>query len=420
MGDSNPDELRMLVARKPVTEPGGPVLPPQPRWQAPPVDWNDYDVPRIWDSLSCLDHEETWEQARAIARQADLLNAQADDLVRLRERLATAWSGGQSPAAAAALGRIDWLVRALRADALAAETTARGTDGVLAAMAAAKRAMEPIANKWLGVTRTDPRAWHSKADTLNERAREIMISTDAVVRDHRTNIIVPDPTEPTASPLPALQPNPDPRRPRGARIGSGGSTMSGLHVAGPSPTPNGSGVTPPGTAEPPPTDAPVEPGPVLSGLPVPGISGGTPSALPIFPGSEYARGGGAYVMPSGSVTTGYVMPMSPRPGAGGQGLGPVAGTGGMMPMPMPMGGPMAGRGADGSGNYRQSARTRWEVSQGGPAVIEPGPGTSPESAAIEPDPDEFREWFTETAMPWRLAGNSTEQAPIVTIRRGVS
>ncbi|GAA1610424.1 hypothetical protein ACFQY4_01415 [Catellatospora bangladeshensis] len=384
MTEANPNELRMLVTRTPSDATAG-KLPPQPHWPAPPVDWNDYDVPRIWDSLGCLDHEVTWDQARTIARQGDLLNAQAEALERLRDRLAEAWSGGQTPAAAAALGKIDWLIKAIRADALAAATTARGVNGVLETMASAKRAMEPVANRWLGVTRTDPRAWRPLADELNEKARKIMVSADAVIRDHRENIIVPAQTRPPT--VAVVVPPPDPRKPV-----AGGSRFNG--DASTDWTPGAkSGVHAPSGAEPVETEIPAEPGPVLSGLPVPGISGGVPSALPIFPGSEYARGGGAYVMPGGAGTPGQVVPMPARPAAVPQGSGP-GGSVGMMPMPTPMGGATPGSGGGSGDRYRQGAHTRWEVQQGGPAVIEPGPQLGPRPAESELDPDDFREWFT--------------------------
>ncbi len=404
------NELRILVARTP-SDLTAAKLPPQPRWPVPPVDWNDYDVPRIWDSLGCVDHEVTWEQVRSIARQGDLLNAQADALERLRERLAAAWSGGQTPAAAAALGKVDWLIKAIRADALAAATTARGVNGVLESMASAKRAMEPVAHKWLGVTKTDPRAWRSMADELNERARKIMVSTDAVIRDHRANIIVPAQTRPPT--VAVIVPAPDPRKP-----GGGGSRVTGS-ASGDWTSEGGPGARDLSGADPVDVAMPAQPGPVLSGLPVPGISGGVPSALPIFPGSEYARGGGAYVMPGGVGTSGHVVAMPARPTALPQGLGSASGPMGMMPMPTPMGGASPGRAGGAGEQYRQAARTRWEVSQGGPAVIEPGPQLHPRLVEGEPDPDQFREWFTEAAMPWRLA-DASEPAPMVTIRRGAA
>ncbi|WP_212840040.1 hypothetical protein [Catellatospora sp. IY07-71] len=399
--------LHTFVARRPSGAAG---LPPQSQWEAPPVDWNDYDVPRMWDSLGCIDHEETWEQARVIARQAEALNAQADELVRLRERLADAWSGGQTPAGVAALGKIDWLIGALRADALAASTTARGVDGVLDTMKSARRAMEPIAAQWLGITRTDSRGWRAKADALNNRAREIMSTADAMIGDYRTNIVVPARTDAQVSTLPRIE---DLTK----RTGSLEKPPRVVNAKGPSPA---DVVTPPSADNPPAgVETPEEVWPAPAGQPVPGLSAGTASALPIFPGSPHAPGGGAFVMPNGSGSSGYVVSMPATPRTAGQGFAPSGGTPpGMMPMPMQMGGNTSNAG--GNGLSRSVAATRWEVQKGGPALIEPGPGDAPPLPSIDPDPDEFREWFAGTAMPWRSDNGPGEQAPIVTIRRGTT
>ncbi len=406
MADSNPDVLHTFVLRRLSEQTTA--LPAQSLWQAPPVDWNDYDVPRIWDSLNCVDHDETWEQGRVIARQAEALNAQADELVRIRERLAGAWSGGQTPAAIAALGKIDWLINALRADARAASTTARGVDGVLDTMKSARRAMEPIAREWLGITRTDSRGWRARADGLNNRAREIMFTADAMIRDHRTNIVVPAKTDAKIGVLPRVED-------LTTKTGSLGNWPSTVNVKGPSPV----GAVSPGSVGGFPADVepPDEAGPAPAGQPVPGLSSGTASALPIFPGSSYAPRGGAFVMPNGVGSSGYITQMPAMLGTAGQNLGPSGGAPpGMMPMPMPMGGHTPNTGTTGAS--RSAAGTRWEVRQGGPAVIAPGPGDAAALPPVDPDPDEFREWFAETAMPWRVNDEPGGQAPIVTIRRG--
>ncbi|WP_144119726.1 hypothetical protein [Catellatospora sichuanensis] len=388
-------------------------LPPQPTWRYAFTNWDRYDIPRIWDGVSCVSRSETWDQAQSIGRQADQLNAQADDLERLRERLAAAWSGGQTPAAAAALERISLLISSLRADALAATTTARGVNGVLEAMAAARQKLAPIVNEYLEITNEHhPYAWRHEATRLNEQAREVMMATEQAIRDHRKNIIVPAQVEQRGV---TFTPEPQPTTPKPLGTGPEGYTpdVFGPPESGPTDS-SASWPVSRGPAEV--ADDMEQEFPQPIGRPVPGLSSGGTAMLPIFPGSPYAPQGGAYVMPTDAGATGYVMPMSNAPGASHAGSRG-GGMPGLMPMPTPLGGAPSGRGGDGP-YYRRGADTRWEVRQGIRSVIEPEarPGLP------KPEPmhnvEDFREWYTEVAMPWRLGESPQEPAPTVVIRRG--
>ncbi|GAB4059604.1 hypothetical protein [Catellatospora paridis] len=388
-------------------------LPEQPVWKVVFTNWDQYDVPRIWDSLSCVSQPETREQTQNIARSADQLNAQADQLERLRVRLAAAWSAGQSAAAAAAVGQIDALIGALRANAYAAAVTARGVNGVVEAMTSARQQLEPIVNEYFGITSEHHvYAWRPVAGRLNQQAREVMISAEQAIRDHRKSIVLPEPTEAFWTYRETLKPGekkdveqPDPRshwRPPGTPLPSSSTPAprrdSDLIAEDDDQSPVG--------------------GPVLGGMPVPGIPPGGASVLPILPGSPYAPAGGAYVMPTGSSgAAGYVVPMVAGV-ASGPGSRVGANMPGMLPMPTPMGAPSSNRSGDAGSLYRQGSNTRWDVRQGGPAVI--GPITQPaqERAAASSEAEEFRQWYTEVAMPWRLAGEHGEPMPTVTIRRG--
>jgi hypothetical protein len=388
-------------------------LPPQPTWTVNVTDWADYDVPRIWDSLSCLNHPETWEQAQNVARYADRLNAQAEDLERLRERLSAAWSGGRTPAAAAALGRIGALIVGLRADALAAATTARGVNGVLEAMSTAKQQLEPIVDRYFKITEeSHPYAWRSTAMWLNEQAREVMLATEKAISDGRANIVISRAMAPfRAADVDLEEPQPTVPRPAGRRDTWPHVTPGDRHVSVPS---RAMGSAPGAMSE---DDGEFRDGPMLGGIPVPPISAGEGSVLPIFPGNPYAPGGGAYVLPGGT-GNGYVLPMQPpwtaTSSAGTRGGSSVPG---MMPLPTPMAGRAGSSDADRRSLYRQGTNTRWEVPTGGPSVIEPpSPAAEPREAASSAD--EFREWYTAVAMPWRFQDGTGEPAPTVTIRRG--
>src|SRR3990172_8122095 len=83
--------------------------------------WSSWDVPRIWDVIKIEGDEYAQSQWQGFANLASLLNAHADKLTKQRAALAAAWPAQNSPAAAAALNRVDGLIEAFRADAAAAE-----------------------------------------------------------------------------------------------------------------------------------------------------------------------------------------------------------------------------------------------------------------------------------------------------------
>ncbi len=404
---------------------GGFVARPQEaltRWPTQgQTNWVAVDPPRVWDMIRLEDDELGWEQAKGLRTLSSLLSAQADKLLRHRHAIAERWPAEQSPAASIALKRIDQLIASMRRDSEFALQNALALDGIMSATAKAKSEVHRVVQAWeLTTTDGGPEWWGQEATRLSYLTEQTMTAMERTIRDHRAQVVLPVAVRNVdATPLPA----PDPKTPVRLNGPGTGKDLS-THPAG--------GYGPPPVAAPPPLpgyppliSSPPD-GPELQGVnpPVPAVPGQPVSMLPIAPGNSYAPYGGAYVLPGPGVgQNGYVVAL-PKPGSGAapsiSSVGGGQGAPGMMPMPM--GGPMGQPGGGGgSSSYRRSADTRWAVAQGVSPVIQPMTSdlTVAEPSAEETE-EEFRRWFTQTSMPWRAEEDSTEPAPIVTIRRGAA
>lgn len=384
------------------------------------TNWVSVDPPRAWDMLRNEDDWRGWEQVRALRAMASLLMAQAEKLARHREALAHMWPADHSPAASEALKRIDSLIAWMRQDSEAAIQNALAIDGIMAATAKAKREVGKVVEDWELTTEDGgPEWWDREATRLSYVTEQTMNSTERAIRDHRASIVMPaalqfrEPMKTLGGPKPGDNPPPP----------SGGGPRPARVVTGDI----GAPVVPPTLPGYPPliTDPSGNPSPDLQGSlpPVPATPGQPVSMLPIAPGNPYAPYGGAYVLPGPGVgQSGYVVAL-PQPGSGGAPAisTPARGAGSAGPgfMPMPMGG-LGGqpdRGGAGS-TGRRSGDTRWEVASGVPQIIQPNKLTLPTESSPEQVEEDFRQWFTQTAMPWRTEPESNSPAPIVTIRRG--
>lgn len=381
------------------------------------TNWVSIDPPRAWDMVRHEDDALGWEQIAGLRRLAGLLLAHAEQLDEQRAALAQIWPAEASPASAIALTKIGKLINGMRLESEAALQNALALDGIMTATAKAKQEIHQVVQQWETTTHEGgPEWWDREAARLSYVTEQTMTATERTIRDHRSRITLPvdsrrvdDGERIVGTPAPTPLPS-----------GSTGNRTRG---------PNGPLPPPPPMPGYPPVVSPLpnESGPDLQGMtpPVPAAPGQPVSMLPIAPGSPYAPYGGAYVLPGPGVgKNGYVVSL-PQPGSG---AGPSVSTGvrsggsnlpGMMPMPMPIGGP-AGQpnGQGGNAAYRRRPDTSWAVAQGvvpliAPEVVGRSAETSPEQ--VEED---FRQWFTQTAMPWRNEDNPHGPAPIVTIRRG--
>ena len=394
-------------------------IPEQPSWTPLAcLSWGAYDVPRIWDMVEHEGNAAAWEQVNGFTFLADFLLDQYRIWREQRNRIAAAW---QSPAATEFLNTLDKYGEDLLSDAACARQTAHAWNRTVEALGNARSKIEPLVKQWNEATK-DPNSavWAYTADRLNKQARQIMVETDKAVADARPYIARPNLYKAAFDPGTVINEDENSR------------TETGF-VAG---APAGASQTrvPPVPGYEPLVD--VQPAPQLAATgqqvpqslprivePVPG----TPvSLLPIQPGNMYAPFGGAYVLPGPGVGRGgYVVPMPQPPGTG-----PVTGPRTLMPpsaagvagaasgvpggvMPMPMGGAPGG-GPGHSALYRRP-NVAWQVDKGVPPVIKVD---QDEFVLDRPSPkqeDEFRDWFTDLAYPWRAEFKSSEGAQ-VTIR----
>ncbi|GIG04521.1 hypothetical protein Cco03nite_12210 [Catellatospora coxensis] len=380
------------------------------------TNWVAVDPPRVWDMLRHEDDELGWEQVKGLRAMASLLMAQADKLTRQRDTLARMWPADQSQAAAMALRRLDILIASMRQDSEDAIQNALAIDGIMAATAKAKREVHKIVQAWeLTTNDGGPEWWDREATRLSYLTEQTMDATERAIREHRSQIVSPAPQSiQTSAGLEAPPPPPPPTT----------STTTRDSTVGP-PRPRALIVPPPVPGRPPFIEPlPSDTGPDLQGYipPAPALPGQPVSMLPISPGSPYAPYGGAYVLPGPGVgQNGYVVALPPAgSGAAATVYTPPRTSSAGMPgmMPIPMGGPGQTT-QSGDGAYRRTANTRWEIAYGVSPVIQPGHSTETREPSAQETEETFRQWFTQSAMPWRLDSEPMAQAPIVTIRRGV-
>jgi hypothetical protein len=363
-----------------------------------PIDWNAYDVPRMWDALRREADELAWLQQRGFENLAQLLLSQHDKLKGLRNDLADCWDPQTNQSAVNVFVFLDELIAAIAEDAVAHACTSRGLDGILATLTTAREQLGQIKHRWDNVT-TDlvPEWWDHEADHLNAHARQIIATADQTTGDHRRQITVPYlyqyPTFVAHLQPPTTTPDPHRQTRDTRRIGETNHTA---------PTADS---VPQAPIEPPPAVPGYQPapglGPDLQALPgvprlVPAVPGSPVSVLPVPPGNPYAPGGGAYVLPGPGIGRGgWIYPMPPTPSAAAP-----ATAGGFVPATT---GGEPPRQAQRPG--RGHGELVWEVARGVPPVIGGDMPASDEQADRKHQLDQLRQeafvdWFADVATPW--------------------
>lgn len=393
-----------------------PALPEQPKWHAAWCPrWDAFDVPRLWDMVEPEGNEAVQDQVLGFRQLAQVLEQFYRLLRSRREQIAMAW---QSPASAEFLRVLDEYGTELLSNSACSLQTAYALDSTVKSLVTARDQIRELKTQWDDVT-TDwvPEWWDHEAANLNQRARQIMAETDKAVAAARPKITSPDIVRAHGFPEPptVIEEAPDPANEGGFMPASSGSTGRSRMRVPPVPGYDPLVVTPgsPELAEVPGAPRPV---PAVPGQPV--------SMLPIAPGSPYAPFGGAYILPGPGVGRGgYVAPMPPRSGPGSGVGGPRtvlppgaysaggasgAGAGGMVPMPVAgPGGAVGGHGA----LYRRP-NVAWQVDKGVPPVIKVEHDEFvPDQPSLKQE-EEFRDWFSDLAYPWRAEFKSSEGAHV--------
>ena len=377
-------------------------LPAQPRFDAWCLNWQAYDVPRIWDIVRSENDPRGWEQINGFRQLSELLVDHYRRLLSQRLEISRAW---QSPTGEALLSRVDTFAQSLLSDANCAMTTAHALDRIMTTYARAREQVASLEQEWNRIT-TDwvPEWWDNAAAELNVRAQDIMSKTDKAVADYRTQIIIPrayDNNGRTFDPVSyAASNNPNSDRIRRRPIPS----IPGHEPLTRSQNWNAELASMAGS-------------PAL----IPAIPGLPVSMLPIPPSSQYAPYGGAYILPGPGVgSRGYVVPMpgsaNSGPLLGWNSTGSTSGVGGVGMLPM-MPGAQQLRGQRHDRLYSRNSDTVWHVAKGVPSIIGPiDAKTCITDQPTEEQEENFADWFTHLAFPWRSETPETT-GPQVTFRR---
>jgi hypothetical protein len=389
----------------------------QPQPKVLLLNWDSYDVPRLWDMVRREDDEIAWGQAQGFENLAQVLVEQHDNLARLRDSLSGAWDPQTSQAAAKFLEFLDNLIESMASDAIAYASTGRAMHAILTVLSDTKQKVAQLKQEWDEVT-TDwvPEWWDHAADRLNRLARAMLAETDAAIGDHRERLSVPADYvyPPIVSDLMVAVEASGRVTPAVVRQSSVSDPGAGPHT-GPD-TGRGLGDEAGMVRPPPPVpghDPLLRRGAELAGLshvpqPVAAVPGSPISLLPVPPGNPYAVGGGAYVLPGRGIGQGrWIYPMPPVSGTAfspGISRSPSAAeTGhpaGSQGGAVPAAGPSAG--TSGRGGERAGRRMLvWQVAQGVSPVI----GQPPRAAELAEEQlrlagEAFPDWFAELATPW--------------------
>lgn len=390
-------------------------VPAQPTWTASwPADWNAFDVPRMWSMVEHEGRDAAWEQVKGFRFLADFLDEQYRVWRSQRDRIAGAW---QSPAGTGFLRILDTYGSDLLSDAACARQTSHAWNRTVQALDDARKQMGPVNKQWSEITSEYmPWSWDDRADELNRKARQIMIETDSAVAAARPYIARPVLTHLQIEKEKVIDEEND--------SSVGASFLFGAATGGARPL-----VPPMPGYEP---VAGIKTAPQLATATLPQLPQGAPrfleavpgtpvSMLPIPPGNIYSPFGGAYILPGPGVGRGgYVVPMPQPRGVGPRTLQPPiatgsAGTAGMAAGMMPM--PMAGgqSGSAGQGALYRRPNIAWQVGKGVPPVIKVDQDEFVLGQPTVKQEEEFRDWFTDLAYPWRAEFKSSEGAQ-VTIR----
>jgi hypothetical protein len=370
-----------------------------------PTDWERYELPQLVAFLS-EDLGQASTHAAAWYRTAAMADSYRAALQRIRDGLAGVWSPQHSPAAVMYLGRLDSMITSLVDLHEAALANGEALNGVLTTLQGARRRVEQLHNEWVTnesliqqpeySTGLEP--WRAP---LNQQAWQHMRETDNAVYAYLPRMVKPKPWRPGAT----VDPPPTPLDGSGGPTGSAASGPAGGRSARPPVVPpvylpDDSAVPSPQSGAIPPTG-----GPVLTGGPALGGDVGVTGRGAGVGGG--AAGGGLGSGSSGSwmvdtphgrvMRSGAVIGIPPEPGSGLPGSpegaasartpgarSPSRPSSGLPAEPTGAGergtaGLMGGIGGVGgrSGQQRRRCGSEpyvvWEVREGVPPVIEPGP-----------------------------------------------
>lgn len=352
----------------------------------------------MWASAQAADTQTAWQQVNAWRRTHDLLLHHAGRLKACADELSYAWPPSRSPAAQAFIAHITTLREAILRASADAATNYTAIAGVLTSLSAAKADMSRLMQEWDGFQNSDTaeKALRSAAgspnspEALNAKAQARMSQNDQEVLESFRQLqdLKPAPETTSIDDPPGSGPKGGDFSQRGAaaqffnKSPLVGVTVPAVDLVDASSAQVGLAGS---VTEQKPARVPDQVSPGSSSKPEssmfsasPGVIGRSPVAHPPsnesgrLPRQNFSAVGGS----GGSGTT-----MSPAPvGNAGRGQGRVNPVGGVIEPGRPTTPMSAFPMAGGARGVAESERSRvttptmeWEVREGGPSVIEPGP-----------------------------------------------
>lgn len=156
------------------------------------INWDAYDVPRIWQMVAGEDDERGWAQVNSWYRLQSAMDAQRERLIACKRSLEHRWPPKNSEAASAFIQYLDGLILSMDETAQAAASTARGLSGIMHALAKAKARVEPIHELWQQASSDwKPELLFGDQEELNREARTVMAETDRAITDYLPMITSP-------------------------------------------------------------------------------------------------------------------------------------------------------------------------------------------------------------------------------------
>ncbi|NUT35702.1 MAG: hypothetical protein HOV79_21820 [Hamadaea sp.] len=179
------------------------------------TDWDGYDVPGLWEATRAEGSAAGWAQVAAWQTLAGHQATAVAALRTTRDHLAAAWPPSEDPVAGDLLRQLDDLIADTESLAIAAAANTEVLHRVVSELVGAKSDLDEAQSTWEQVTTDwDPEWWDGMAARLNERARERMAHSDAVVALHsRAFIACAHPAESLRADPPGHRPSAKPADP---------------------------------------------------------------------------------------------------------------------------------------------------------------------------------------------------------------
>lgn len=179
--------------------------------------WFAYDVPGMWRAIENQQGDDHWRLVSGWRRTAELTGAHLRRLQTYRTKLAEAWSPERNAAAAAYVGRLDFLVQNVQTTYEVAVANYTTFATAVGALTAARQELKPIHDKYVGMKQViqehenlvahnrlseaptvigQPPATQMDLDLLNYEARAIMydlshtlVEAEAAIRQPPTYLV---------------------------------------------------------------------------------------------------------------------------------------------------------------------------------------------------------------------------------------